>query len=496
MLKTIQDMPKGVASLYFIQAFSTFSFAILYSSLPLYIVKQLGMSSTSANSIVGLFLAFNYILQLMGGLIGGRFLSNRILFFVTLVIQSVGLLVLAQAKTPLLYIGLTLFLVGCGLNTTCYNSMLTQRFGQKDDRREAAFIFSYAAMNMGFCIGYIASGFFDYSNQYQFLFYFCLVTNMICLLLVSLNWSSLVDKTTPLSAHSKNPIYALKNGLGTLLTLFLIPALFLCFHSANFSNGIIITLSLIMFGIVFTLGLQQNNTADKQKIMAYLILAFSSIVFWMIYLTGPIGITLFIKHNVDKHFLGFELATQWVKNINPITIILGAPLLALMGRQFNAKGVHLSISTQFMIAFMSLGLSFFFLCVGILCANSQGYSALYWIIAYNITQGLSELLIAPVGLAMIGRIAPPRLQGVLMGTWMLISGIGASFSPYLSNRMIKTESINPLTTNSDFLQVFKELGLWSVIGALFLFFISKNIKKLIDDQDETPETRVKLLQNM
>ena len=65
-----QGMPKGIMSLYFIQMFSTFSFAVLYSSLSLYITKQLGLSSVYSNSIVGLFLAFNFILHLFGGVLG------------------------------------------------------------------------------------------------------------------------------------------------------------------------------------------------------------------------------------------------------------------------------------------------------------------------------------------------------------------------------------------------------------------------------------------
>ena len=167
MKKLLTDMPKGVTSLYFIQIFSTFSYAILYSSLTLYLTKQLHLNQTASNSIVGLFLAFNYVLQLLGGMMGGRLLSNRILFILSMFIETLGLLCLASGNSSLLYLSLSMFLVGCGLNFTCYNNMLTQRFQREDNRRETAFIFSYAAMSVGFCAGYVLSGFFDYSNQYQ-----------------------------------------------------------------------------------------------------------------------------------------------------------------------------------------------------------------------------------------------------------------------------------------------------------------------------------------
>lgn len=111
MIHAIQKMPKGVTALYFIQAFSTFSFAILYSSLSLYITQQLGFSSTISNNIVGLFLAFNYVLHLWGGVLGGRYLSNRLLFFITNIMQGAGILVLVLSGHSMLYIGLSLFLV-------------------------------------------------------------------------------------------------------------------------------------------------------------------------------------------------------------------------------------------------------------------------------------------------------------------------------------------------------------------------------------------------
>jgi POT family proton-dependent oligopeptide transporter len=110
-----------------------------------------------------------------------------------------------------------------------------------------------------------------------------------------------------------------------------------------------------------------------------------------------------------------------------------------------------------------------------------------------VSQGFSELLITPVGYAMIGRIAPPQLQGVLMGTWMLVSGVAASLSPYFSNAMNKTESTNPLLTNSDYLHVFNQLSFWAAFGAIFLYFISKKMGSYINNTDQSKHTAVAII---
>ncbi|KTD31158.1 proton-dependent oligopeptide transporter (POT family) [Legionella moravica] len=477
MSKLIPKMPRGVIPLYFIQGFSTFSFAVLYSSLALYSTKQLGLSNVLTNSIVGLFIAFNYILQLTGGLIGGRLLSNRCLFFITIIIQSMGIIVLALAQSSMLYLGLSLFLVGCGLNTTSLNSMLTQRFEQSDDRRETAFFINYSAMNLGFCAGYFASGFFDYSNQYQGIFYVCIMTNGVTLYLITKFWSALGDKNTPLMQMPTSQSRRQKKIAGLFSVSILVPAMFLCFHSTNLSNGIIATLSVLMFGMVLMIKNKQTSSIDKRNIMIYLILAVSTLLFWMIYLTGPMGVTLFIKNNVDKNMLGVELATQWIRNMNPIVIIIGAPLMAMMLNQLNAKGYTMSVPMQFVFAFIFLAGSFCFLSCGIIYANPLGHSHLFWVFGYIILQGLAELLIAPAGYALVGRLAPPQYQGILMGTWMMVSGVAASISQYFSNAMVRTEATNPLITNNDFYQVFKQLAGWSLSGALCLYCISLYLKK-------------------
>lgn len=487
MFKIIREMPGGVASLCLIQAFSTFSYAIQYSSLALYITKQLGIAHSSANSIVGLFLSFSYIFQLIGGVIGGRFLSNRLLFVITILVQNIGLIILARVNAFELNIGLSLFMVGSGLNITAYNSMLTQRFQPQDERRESAFFLSYAGMNIGYCIGYIACGFFDYSNQYQYLFYASILTNSISLLIITKNWTHLIDNNSSLLNATNPKTLLTKNILAITLISFLVPFMWVCFQFADFSNGLVVVISLFMFLIIFILGLQQNSSSDKQKIMAYLILAVSSVLFWMIYLTGPMGVTLFIKNNVDRRLLGFELATQWIKNINPLVIILGAPLMAMLINKLKSKGFQASVSIQFSCSFLFLTLSFLCLMLGIIFSNSHGYINVYWIMAHHILQGMAELLLGPVGFALIGKIAPPKLQGILMGTWMLVIGVAASFSQYFSNAMVKSKSIDPLITNQDFLSVFEQLALWSFLCAALLYFMSKKLTKIINNvQDNLP----------
>jgi proton-dependent oligopeptide transporter, POT family len=193
------SMPEGIIALFFIQVVSTLSFSVLYSTLVLYMKDKLGMETHVANSIMGVFIAFNFALHLLGGLWGGRLLSNRSLFCVGMLAQVIGCLLLSINNVTFLYYGLAAFLTGSGLNVTCVNCMLTQRFAPNDTRREAAFLWTYAGMNIGFFIGFSLSGIFQITQNYHRLFLLSSLGNLIALLICLYCWQQLADRDTAFS---------------------------------------------------------------------------------------------------------------------------------------------------------------------------------------------------------------------------------------------------------------------------------------------------------
>src|SRR5678816_3945449 len=203
-MKSIKSLfsgaPEGAAALFFIQIFATLGFAVLYSTLVLYATKRLHFSAKEASAIMGLFGAFNYGLHLFGGYLGGRFLSNRNLFVGGMALQVVGCACMATGTLALFYVGLALFLTGSGLNVTCINMMLTQRFTPEDPRREGAFLWNYAGMNVGFFVGFTAAGYFQATESYSSLFIFATLGNFVAIILAVLTWRTLSDRNTPLLA--------------------------------------------------------------------------------------------------------------------------------------------------------------------------------------------------------------------------------------------------------------------------------------------------------
>src|SRR5438477_10763564 len=190
--------PEGTAALFFIQIFATLGFAVLYSTLVLYATKHLQLGVKAATTLMGVFGAFNYGLHLFGGYLGGRFLSNRNLFVGGMALQVFGCACIATGTLALVYVGLALILNVSGLNVTCINMMLTQRFTPEDPRREGAFLWNYAGMNVGFFVGFSVAGHFQSTESYSNLFIFATLGNFMAIIFAFFNWKTLTDRNTPL----------------------------------------------------------------------------------------------------------------------------------------------------------------------------------------------------------------------------------------------------------------------------------------------------------
>ncbi|WP_419418667.1 peptide MFS transporter [Legionella sp. D16C41] len=484
---------QSIFALFCIQVFSTLSFSVLYSTLVLYMTGPLHLTTQYANSIMGVFVAFNFALHLLGGYWGGRFFSYRALFCVGMIAQIIGCLLLAFVQIDYLYYGLAAFLTGAGLNVTCLNCMLTQRFKPEDVRRESAFLYNYAGMNIGFFAGFSLSGYFQLLHNYHRLFLLSSIGNLAALLICLYFWHALADKYSIFAQLDKRG--QIRSSLKGLLMVICLPFILTpLLHFADLANKLVLLTGLAMVGVTYLLAFKQPEKEAREKIFAFSILMIVGIVFWMLYQIGPMGLTHFIDHNVQRHWLMLTIPPQWFQNINTICIVLGGPLLSALFTRMRARGFYINIPMQFSFALFLIGAAFAILPIGIANANAQGLVGPEWIVLSFVLQSAGELLISPIGYAMVGALAPSSLQGVMMGIWMLSTGVGATLSSYSSNWMtVGQNTVNPLVTNAGYSHVFLILGSIAITASLCLCLISPIIKKWMNDKKQGMQNDVSLL---
>ena len=462
--------PKGTVALFFIQIFATLSFSVLFSTLMLYTTKGLKMSDATSVGVVASLLAFNYVLHLIGGYIGGRWLSHRVLFLIGMIAQITGCIILSIPTTNALFWGLAAFLTGCGLNVININCMLTQLFQPDDKRRETAFLWNYSGMNIGFLVGSSISGYFQLHHTYHALFLLASLGDLMALIILLLKWNLLChvrDSFVTLRVSEK--LFLMIRGLITLIILVL--ALRWLLEHTHFSHDLILFVGVAMAVAIAFFATKQPHLDSRNKIFAYLILAFAALIFWVLYQLAPMGLTLFIERNVDRHYLGILIAPQWVQGINTIVIILGAPILSALFNSLRARGFQITIPLQFSLALIIIGISFLVLTIGIHFSDVHGLININWIFISYILQSSGELLISPIGYAMVGELAPVHLQGVMMGTWLMIIGVASTLSGSFTIMALgNSHSTNQLITNPSFSHTFSLLG-WSAISAGILLAI-------------------------
>ena len=474
-------IPEGTGALFFIQTFATLGFAVLYSTLVLYATKHLHLSAKEATALMGVFGAFNYGLHLFGGYLGGRFLSNRTLFVGGMVCRCSAAAASPSARPSLFYWGLALFLTGSGLNVTCLNMMLTQRFAPEDPRREGAFLWNYAGMNIGFFVGFTVAGYYQATESYSRLFIFATLGNFLAIVLAALTWKTLADVNTPLLEASARQ-FKLRLLAGVAILVGLVPVVWFLLQYPGSTATLVKTICALVAAALIVLTVRHPDEREKRNMVAYLMLTLGSLAFWSLYQMAPSGLQLFADHNVDLLIGGVKVQPQWIQNINTVVIVVGGPLMSALFIRLRARGWTIDVPRQFAVSLVLMGLGFMVLPVGISLAGADGRSAFVWLFISYVLQSIGELLISPVGYAMIGKLAPRKYQGIMMGSWMLVTGLASLFAGDFSGMIPEPSGTTALATNPGYSSLFGRLGLGSLVVGLVLAALSPFLRKLITDK--------------
>jgi len=472
---------KAAMSLSIMQLFATLSFAVLYSTIVLYATQKLHFSEITATGIMGAFCAFNYGLHLLGGYLGGRFISWRFLFLIGMCLQIIGCFMLSIATVTNFYFGLALFLTGSGLNVTCINMMVTQLFEPHDKTREKVFFWNYSLMNVGFFIGFSLAGYFQNKHNFKLLFILAGCSNALTVFFTLLFWQYLHDRETALSILNKTK-RSIKFFLGASYIFALIVALIFLIRHANTSNQLVIIIGALMYCLLLGFVWLEKEPKARRKLIAYIIFAMASLTFWTLYQLAPMALTLFSEYNVNRNFHGILIAPQWIQNINSTIIIFGGPLLGLLIQKLRRSGRTFSLPLQFSLSLILVGFGLSILPIGINYAAKNGLVNFNWIFYSYMLQSLGELFVGPIGYAMIGQLVSKKLQGIMMGTWMMTSGVAAVLSNYASIYAIKNSvSTNPLITNPGYSHMFNSLGWTCILLGIVMFCFTPKIKKLTEE---------------
>jgi POT family proton-dependent oligopeptide transporter len=82
---------------------------------------------------------------------------------------------------------------------------------------------------------------------------------------------------------------------------------------------------------------------------------------------------------------------------------------------------------------------------------------------------------------MIGKLAPRQYQGIMMGSFMLVTGLASLFAGDFSGMIPEPAGTTPLATNPEYATLFARLGWGSTLVGGVLVLLIPFLRKLIRD---------------
>jgi POT family proton-dependent oligopeptide transporter len=315
----------------------------------------------------------------------------------------------------------------------------------------------------------------------------------VSIVLATVNWKRIADLDTPL-LHVSATQYRTRVIAGVLILVGLVPLVWFLLQRGGSTETLFKWAGLAVFLVLLWLTLKHPDPLERNNMWAYLVLGFGSLVFWSLYQMAPNGLQLFAVHNVDLHVAGITIAPQWVQNINTVVIVLGGPLLAVVFVKLRERGWRVDIPQQFALSLLLMGLAFLVLPVGIGLAGGARV-AFFWLFLSYVLQSVGELLISPVGYAMIGKLAPRQYQGIMMGSWMLVTGLASLYAGDFSGMIPEPTGTTPAATNPEYASLFAKLGWGSAIVGVVLAILIPFLRRLIKDRPvQQDDARAPLLE--
>ena len=345
--------------------------AILASSLVFMFCERHGYPRGEALRLGGLYNAASYLLTLPGGLAIDRVLGGRRALGAGMALLTCGYAALTISSPLVLWLAGALLLLGHALFKPSAQAVMVLLYERHDPRLDGAQIASYLVINVAVTAGSVCAGLLVRGHDFRAAFMLAAVVLLLGTLAVLIGKSILL-------LRPKQPT------LGMLAPL---PPMAL---SARQRVQRIAVLTLAM--LLFTIGFGQVE---------------GSLLLWA-------------QDRTDRVLLGFEIPAAWFVGLPALLVLILAPAqLALLPR------IQQRTSTPRLIAWglVAVVLAFAVLIPPALLYPGQRVGLL-WLLTCMTLLVSGELLVAPLGLSLLLRLAPPHLVGVVLGVWYVAGALG------------------------------------------------------------------------
>ena len=516
-----KNQPKGLFALALANTGERFGYYTMLAIFTLFMQAKFGWDEEAAARVYAIFLAVVYFSPLLGGWVADKIGYGKCVV-IGITTMFLGYLALAIPTLPdltgklVMFGGLGLVSLGTGLFKGNLQVLVGNLYDDPKyaDRRDAAFSLFYMAINIGAMFApsmanwiteqHLAKfGFvYDAANQtpeYLEALYsgygLCFGVACVSLVLSALiyfacrSWFKHADVTAKQAkaADTKGDVVELtpKQTRDRIIALLLVFGVVIFFWMAFHQNGSALTFFAkkytnltvggpLRFGFnIFSLALVAASiytafaTFQAKEMKNRIICGLATFALW----AGAILLFLRMDDPIAAQPSDFQ-------QFNPFFVVSLTPFSMAFFAALEKRGKVISAPSRIAWGMLVAALGFGIITLASVSLTSpmdlgnstQSILSPAWLISTYFTLTIAELLLSPMGISFVSKVAPPKFKGLMMGGWFAATAIGN----YLSIIPSKLWNRIPLMYNWAIL-----IGL-CLASAIIMFALLKQLKKMTE----------------
>ncbi len=468
--------PKGLYMLFFAEMWERFSYYGMRALLIFYLTKHWLFADDKSNLIYGAYTSLVYIMPVLGGYLADRYLGQRRAVLFGGVLLMIGHFLMAvegeggqgDPALNVFWAALAFIIVGSGFLKANISVMVGQLYKLTDTRRDGAYTIFYMGINVGAALGTILVGYLGETIGWGYGFGLAGIGMLAGLIVFVLGKGTLRgagEAPKPLAKNTEWTLYGI--GLAAVAVIWGL------IQYQDVIEGLLWVSGIALLGYVVFQALKLEPHA-RDRIFAILFLIALNPIFWGLFEQAGGSINLYTDRFVERGGVPASL----FQSINPIYIILLAPLFAGLWVVLGKRGLEPSAPAKFGLALLQVGAGFLVFVWG---ANSFGVgaeakTAVLFVFLLYLLHTTGELCLSPVGLSAMNRLAPKFMASLIMGAWFYMTAVGNFVAGKIGEA---TGGHGGEMTKESTLDVYWTIGLWTIGIGVAVLAVSPFIKRLM-----------------
>ena len=360
--------PPGLYVLCATEFCERFGFALTFAGFVLYLTERDQRSEASATATYGLFLMLAHAAGCVGGMLADWRLGYRPAVGLGLGLMAAGYGAVAAVPSSL-WCGLALLAIGSGLFKPNITVLVGSLYPDGDPRRDKAFGYFYAAVNLG---SLLAPFFGEF-------------------LLFRAGWSALFGAAG-----------------GAMLIGILIFVCGLPWLRTAYGRYEAVCSSL----------LQGPSPTDQWRAGAAVLVSVSMALYWAAYFQCGGTLLFWARDNTAPLFMGHAIPPMWFSSFHSLAVLaLSGSAMPRLWARLRIPASTSAVLSKMLVGLLLTGTAFIVMTLASLAGGDEGRVSPLWLIACYTLLSVGEMAIAPIGLSLVSALAPRRYISLAVGIW-------------------------------------------------------------------------------